>query len=106
VHPTVKFYRSVADGLTLTLRVTPKASRDRIVGPMDMPEGRALKIMVSAPPDRGKANVAVCEFLAREFSVPKTAVRVVAGETDRRKIVHILGQTPALLLVAQHWDTP
>ena len=100
----MKFYRPAADGLTLTLRVTPKASRDIIVGTMDLPDGKALKISVTAPPDRGKANEAVCELLAQAFHVPKTAVCVVVGETDRRKIVHISGQTSALLAVVQQWN--
>ncbi len=73
---------------------------------MDLPDGQALKISVSAVPDRGKANLAVCALLAREFHVSKTDVCVVAGETDRRKIVHISGPTPDLLAVAQKWSTP
>jgi uncharacterized protein len=41
--------------------------------------GDALKLSLSAPPLDGKANVALTDFFAEVFSVPRAAVQVVAG---------------------------
>lgn len=89
----------------LTVRVTPKASRTAIQGVMATPEGHALKIAVTAPADKGKANAAVCELLARSFGVAKSHVTVAAGETDRRKLLRISGNPVALKAIAQTWMT-
>lgn len=80
----------------LTLRVTPKASRTAVTGTMATPDGRALKVAVTAPPDKGKANAAVTALLADVLHVAKSHVVVVSGETDRRKVVHVRGDPNAL----------
>ncbi len=53
--------------------------------------GDALKIRLTAPPVDNAANAALIEFIARKVGVPKANVRVVAGATNRRKIVEIAG---------------
>ena len=74
-----------ADGrLTLSLKVIPKASKNEVVGLLD--DG-SLKVKVTAAPEKGKANAAVCELLADAFDVPKRNVTVVAGDTSRTKTV-------------------
>ena len=78
---------------TLTVRVQPSASRERIAGMMD----GALKVAVSAPPEKGKANRAVEKLLAKTLGLPASAVRVVAGETSRRKTVRCDGIAPETL---------
>lgn len=72
---------------SLKVWVQPGASRDRVVGR----RGGALKVAVSAPPEKGKANKAVEELLAREFGVRKSAVRVVSGKASRDKAVEFDG---------------
>jgi len=97
------FFRADKDGLLITARVTPKASRDAVQGAMAIPEGQALKIAVTAAPDKGQANDAVAVLLAETFGVAKSAVAVVAGETSRRKIVRISGKPDVLTAIAQQW---
>ena len=75
---------------TLTVRVQPGASRERIAGMM----GDALKVAVTAPAERGKANRAVEKLLAKTLGLPVSAVRVVGGETSRRKTVRCDGIAP------------
>jgi uncharacterized protein (TIGR00251 family) len=53
-------------------------------------EGR-LKIKVTAPPERGKANSALVELLSKSLKVPKSAISVVGGQTSRNKRVLIEG---------------
>ena len=49
---SASFFRADAQGLTLALRVTPKSSRNAITGVMDLPDGQALKVAVTAAPVR------------------------------------------------------
>ena len=75
------------DGVVIPVRVSPGASRDRILGE----HAGALKLSVSAPPERGKANKAVCTLIAKTLGITKSDVRIVAGETSRDKKVLIRG---------------
>ena len=56
--------------------------------------GDALKVKIHAPPVEGRANEALCEFLADTLGVPARAVTVLRGDTSTRKIIHIAGLTP------------
>ena len=71
----------------LHLKVIPKSSKDRVVGWV----GDRLKVQVTAPPERGKANEAVVGVLADALGVPRSRVRIVAGETAPLKTVEIDG---------------
>lgn len=97
------FFRSDANGLTVVLKVQPKASRDAIAGVVETPDGWALKVAVTAPPDKGKANAAVIAVLAKAFGVAKRDVTLTLGETDRRKVVHLAGDAAVLEAIAQQW---
>jgi len=76
----------------LQLKVVPKASADRIVGWM----GERLKIQVRAAPERGRANAAVIELLAAALGLPRSSIRVTAGETSPQKTVLIEGEATLL----------
>ncbi|EIT71509.1 MULTISPECIES: DUF167 domain-containing protein [Hydrocarboniphaga] len=69
----------------LRLRVSPKASSNRLVGW----HGEALKLRVTAAPERGKANDAVIGLLAEALDVPRQSITLVHGETAQDKIVEI-----------------
>ena len=77
------------DAVIVRIRVQPKASRDAIVGEHD----GALKVAVTAPPDKGKANKAVVELLAKTLGVAKSNIELVAGTTSRDKTLAIRGAT-------------
>lgn len=100
------FFRPDANGLSLTLKVQPKSSRDAIQGVVETPDGLALKIAVTAPPDKGKANAAVIALVAKAFGVAKSNVTLSLGETDRRKVLHIAGDTAVLEAIVQQWRRP
>ena len=83
--------------MTLSLRVTPNAGSDRIEGREPRADGEAvLRLRVAAVPDKGKANAAAVALLAKALGVPKSAIRLVAGETARSKVVEIAGDGPSL----------
>lgn len=72
--------------------MTPKGGRDGVDGWALDPAGRPyLKVRVSAAPADGQANAALTAFLAKALGRPKSAVRIVSGETARLKIIEIEG---------------
>lgn len=73
--------------MKLSLKVAPKAARNAISGWM----GETLKLSVTAAPERGKANDAVIELLARTLKLPKSAISVIRGQTSTQKLVQIDG---------------
>lgn len=94
----------VAEGVRLRLKVAPKAKRNAIGGLQPEADGGvALKVAVTAAPEDGKANAAVIALLAKEWGVAKTAISVVAGATDRRKLVEIRGSTAELTARIVGW---
>ncbi len=79
--------RPAPAAVTLSVWAQPGANRERVVSRM----GDALKMAVTAPPEKGKANQAIERFLARELGVPAASVAVVAGGASKRKLVRIVG---------------
>jgi uncharacterized protein (TIGR00251 family) len=71
----------------LSLKVVPGAPRDEIAGEL----GDAIRVKLRAPPVDGRANHALLSFLADRLDVHASALRLVAGDTGRRKIVAIAG---------------
>ena len=72
---------------TIAVKAIPNAPRHEIVGWL----GDALKVKVHAPPVDGRANEALCEFLADTLDLPRRAVSIVRGDTSRQKVVRIEG---------------
>ncbi len=90
-------WRTSIDGISVSLRVTPRGGRDDIDGIETLSDGRnVVKVRVRAAADGGEANRAVTELLARALGVPKARVRLLSGATSRLKQVAIAGD-PAQL---------
>jgi uncharacterized protein len=90
-------FAATSDGVRLAVRLTPKASAERIVGLADEAGGGVvLKVAVPAAPEGGKANAALLKLLARAFRLPARDFAVVRGASDRRKIVAVTGAPAAL----------
>ncbi|CAK0771633.1 conserved hypothetical protein [uncultured Gammaproteobacteria bacterium] len=88
---------TVADGVRLVVRVTPRAGREAITGLAVTAEGgRVLKVALTAVPEDGKANKVLVALLAKSWRVPKTSITVIAGATDRNKVLHIAGDPETL----------
>jgi uncharacterized protein (TIGR00251 family) len=77
--------------IKLPIKVVPGSSRSDIVGWL----GDTLKIRVTAPAERGKANAAVTMVIAERLGIPNERVHVVTGHTSARKIVEIVGLSEA-----------
>jgi len=76
-----------AGPIKLHVKVVPGSSRSRIDGWL----GDALKVRVTAPAERGKANAAVEAAIAEALGIPAAHARVVAGQASPRKIVEVTG---------------
>jgi uncharacterized protein (TIGR00251 family) len=77
----------------ISIRLQPRSRRDEVVGE----RAGAIVIRVTAPPVDGKANAALCAFVARAAAVPPSRVSVVRGQTSRDKVVRVEGVDEELL---------
>jgi uncharacterized protein (TIGR00251 family) len=71
----------------LAVKAIPNAPCNAVVGWL----GDALKVKVQAPALDGRANSALCEFLATALGLPKGAVSLVQGAKSRLKVLEIRG---------------
>ncbi len=89
--------RPEGGAVRLSVRLTPRASDDRIDGFETLTNGTTvLAARVRAVPDKGEANAALERLLAEAVGVPKRDVAVVQGSTARLKTVRIAGDPEAL----------
>jgi uncharacterized protein YggU (UPF0235/DUF167 family) len=90
-------WTAVADGLLVTVRLTPKGGRDAVDGIEHLADGSSvLKARVRAAPHEGAANDALVALLARELGVRRGGIALVAGATARIKRLKIAGDPNAL----------
>jgi uncharacterized protein (TIGR00251 family) len=80
-----------SSGVVVRVLVAPRSSGDKLLGLHD----GMLKVALTAPPVEGAANKALVAFLAKTLGVSKSSVRIVAGETSRKKTMSVEGIEPA-----------
>lgn len=68
------------EGLIVSLRISPNASKNEIIKTDD-----GVKIKITAPPVDGKANKCLVEFLSKLFKIPKSSIEILRGETSKEK---------------------
>ncbi len=81
----MKCLHAHTEGIEIHVKVVPGASRDRIAGLL----GDDLKVQVSAPPEKGKANDAVARLLAKTIGVSVKNVTLVSGPSSPHKIFRV-----------------
>ena len=74
--------KETKDGILLTLRISPNASKNDIIKSEEL-----TKVKITAQPIDGKANKALIEFLSKKFKIPKTSFSIVRGETSKEKTI-------------------
>lgn len=80
-------FSSAPDGTIVTVRASPRSSKSGIDGIF----GDALRVRIRCAPVDGKANKELIETLADVFSIPKSRVKLVGGETSKNKRVLLAG---------------
>ena len=78
--------------MILHVKVVPGSSRDRVVGKY----GDAIKVQVSAAPEKGKANAAVIKVLAEFFEIKPSQVELIGGAGNPRKQFRLSGLDEAV----------
>ena len=73
--------------LYIKVRVTPKASKNQ-VGPI---HADSLKVFVTEPPEKGKANGAVIRLIAEALDIPCYNIEITSGFSNRNKEIRIEG---------------
>ncbi len=74
-------------GSALAVRITPRASRNKIVEVMS--DG-TIKIHIAAPPVDGEANEQLVSFLAKILNIPKSRIEIAAAVSGRDKLISVL----------------
>jgi len=77
-------------GDVLHVRVTPKASSNRIKIEASEDRSALIRVYVTTVPEDGKANDAVIKLLAKELGIAKSSLAITHGETSRNKTIKIL----------------
>ena len=81
--------KETSKGLTLCVKVVPKAGRNQISGW----EGEELKVRLNAVPEKGQANDTLIAYLAKELKISQSQIELVGGKTSRHKRLLITGIT-------------
>ncbi|MBP2650026.1 MAG: hypothetical protein H6Q74_851 [Firmicutes bacterium] len=79
--------RDVSDGITVKVKVQPRASRNAVSGII----GDSLKLALTSPPVDGAANSACIAFFAELCRVAKGRVTIESGQKSREKVIKITG---------------
>lgn len=91
------FYQPHAAGLILHIRLTPAGRKNGFDGVMPVSDTHdALKALVTAPPEDGKANKALINLVAKTWRLAKSDVTLISGETSRKKTLLLRGETQKL----------
>ena len=81
------FLREQNDGVLLSVKLQPRASRNEIGEPL----GDELRIKVTAPPVDSAANEALIRLLAEKLDCSRSQIELVRGQTSRHKTVKLHG---------------
>ncbi|MEW8404019.1 MAG: DUF167 family protein [Candidatus Thiodiazotropha taylori] len=91
----MSWYQWQQDDLILRLRIQPKASRDRFIGPYG---DNQYKVSITAPPVDGQANERLLNFIAKAFDLPRSRIELLSGESSRSKCLKL--KSPGRLPIA------
>jgi uncharacterized protein (TIGR00251 family) len=86
--------REIDGGAIFTAKIVPSSSQTRVCGLLD----GILKIKVSAPAEKGKANQCLIGFLSKQLGIKKSAVSIISGPTNPVKQIQVLGISGQTLL--------
>jgi len=76
-----------AEGVVLLVKAHPSAKQNALRGVHD----GHLRVAVTAPPEKGKANQAILELLAEKLDLKRGQVELLGGETSNKKRVLVRG---------------
>jgi len=86
--PTKRTFRNGITGSAITVRVSPRASRNEI---SEILEDGTIKIRLTAAPVDGQANSALIKLLADVLDIAPSQIEIVAGQSGKDKLITIVG---------------
>ena len=81
INRVMAYLVEIEGGVEIRVKAVPGASRDRVAGVL----GDALKVQVSAAPEKGKANQAIIRVLSEALGVAARQITLISGGTQARK---------------------
>lgn len=82
------YFKSTSEGVEIAIRLSPKSSKDKILGICQDSKGdEYLKVSVTAPAEDNKANEALLFLVGKTLKIPKSQLRILRGHTFRNKIL-------------------
>ena len=93
------YIRETDQGVTLAIRVQPRASRDEIIADRG---GEQLKVRINAAPVDSAANKVLIKFIAKSLGVPPRTVSLIRGDKNRSKVLLIVDTNAASVLANLH----
>ena len=79
--------------IKIPIKVQPNSNHNEVVGVVN----GVWKIKIAAPPDKGKANKELVDFLSEWLDIKKDHINILRGQTSHNKIVEIEGLDPESL---------
>lgn len=74
-------FETRAEGVVLPVKAQPGAGKNELRGVQD----GALKVCVTQVPEKGKANKAIVEYLAKALKIRKSQISLLSGELSSQK---------------------
>ncbi len=75
--------------IVITVKIVPGSSRTEAMGMYE----QMYKIKIAAPPEKGKANKMLINFLAEQFGIKKNTIQIKSGQTSAVKQILLQGVT-------------
>ena len=103
-EPKAPPFTSRPGGVSVAVRLTPKAAKNRIGDIRASADGKeALRVSVTAPPESGKANKALIALLAKEWKMAKGGITIKTGARGRNKTEFLAGDPKVLMGKLRAW---
>ncbi len=103
-EPKAPLFTSRPAGVSVAVRLTPKAAKNRIGVIRASADGKeALRVSVTAPPESGKANKALIALLAKEWKMAKGGITIKTGARGRNKTLFLTGDPKMLMGKLRAW---
>ncbi len=76
----------------ILLKVRAGAKQSSVDGWIIINDKEYLKLSIKSPPEKGKANKEIIEYLAEELAIPKSDIEITSGKTSQFKVVSLVFQ--------------
>ena len=76
----------------ILLKVRAGAKQSSVDGWVIINDKEYLKLSIKSPPEKGKANKEIIEYLAEELAIPKSDIEITSGKTSQFKVVSLVFQ--------------